>query len=115
MSSIGVLGGRGGGGGPRFAPELALERVPGAGLMPWENLPASAIGGGARNLGLGGDGSRGEADAPSSCASGRVLRDGGGGGGAPRRLPELLPVLWGLTLGAGGAEGGGGGGAFPFF
>lgn len=93
LSSTGVFGGRGGGGGAAFAPELARGRVEGAGLRPWEYLPASAIGGGARNLGRGGDGSRGDGEAESSCASGRALRDGGGGGGAPRRLPELLPVL----------------------
>lgn len=54
-SSIGVLGGRGGGGGPGFAtePEDARARlgVYTAGPSLTAYLPASSMGGGARNLG----------------------------------------------------------------
>ena len=96
LSSIGVFGGRGGGGGPGFAPDVARCLVGGGGV--WANLPASAMGGGARNFGRGGEGSRGDSGGGvggvgSSGASLRALRDGGGGGGAPRRLPELFPVF----------------------
>lgn len=75
------------------------------------NLPASAIGGGALNRGLSGDGSRVglglgldvlciAGDAPPA-----FLLDGGGAGGGP--LPDD-PVFCGLKL---AATGGGGGGA----
>lgn len=126
-SSIGVFGGRGGGGGPglvRFEPEVARCRV---GPVECANFPASAIGGGARNLGLCGDDSRGGdlggeswSDREGTGCSGRALLEGGGGGGAPRRPDALLPVFCGLMVfvfdAEGGAEGGGGGGgALAFF
>jgi hypothetical protein len=98
------------------------------------NLPASAIGGGAVNLGGGGPGGGGgvgvgggEAcrggdgtglsdefllNIPITGGSIFVLRAGGGAGGGPR----LEPVCWGLRAAAcaGGALGGGGGGALDF-
>lgn len=126
-SSTGVFGGRGGGGGPglvKFEPEVARCRV---GPTEFANFPASAIGGGARNRGLCGDGSRGGDCGGESLSgregadgSGRALREGGGGGGAPRRPDALLPVFCGLMVfdldaGVGAVEGGGGGGgAFVF-
>lgn len=93
LSSIGVFGGRGGGGGPALTLEVALGRLRSAGPSGTANLPASAKGGGALNLRAGGDGSRGGGggEADSSGASALVFRAGGGGGG-PLRLPELLPV-----------------------
>lgn len=94
------------------------------------NLPASAIGGGARNTGLGGpeggggDACRGgdgtgladELRVGGAGASGRVpvLRAGGGAGGGPLLEP---PVFWGLigaSFAGGALGGGGGGGAFVF-
>lgn len=100
---MGVFAGRGGGGGPGVAFEIARGRRGGTGPAGTANLPASAIGGGALNFRAGGDGSRGDGgDVGSSGASGRDFRDGGGGGG-PRRLVELDPVSWGLmdfTIGA---------------
>ena len=87
------------------------------------NLPASAIGGGARKTGLGGPGggvaSRvgdGGAGLPDELrltdVSCLVRRAGGGAGGGPRLDEEVLPVFWGLRDEAiGGALGGGGGGA----
>lgn len=60
-SSIGVLGGLGGGGGPGLAKfEVARCRTGSAGLFVLANFPASASGGGALNLyaGRGGDGVR---------------------------------------------------------
>lgn len=63
-SSSGVFGGLGGGGGPGVAELVArlLEGRAGVGREgSWfANLPASAIGGGARKRGLGGDGGLGE-------------------------------------------------------
>ena len=60
-SSIGVLGGLGGGGGPGFS-WFDMARCLTGGPEPLEPayFPASAIGGGARNLwaGRGGDGVR---------------------------------------------------------
>lgn len=88
---MGVFTGRGGGGGPATG---ALTRA---------SLPASAMGGGTRNAGLGGEGSR--------CGTGESLLApdllGAGGGGGPLRL---------AAGGGGGAldpaplTGGGGGG-----
>jgi hypothetical protein len=58
-SSRGVFGGLGGGGGPGVL-WLVARFLPGnEGAESLANLPASAIGGGALNLGLGGDGARG--------------------------------------------------------
>lgn len=124
-SSMGVLGGRGGGGGPGFArdPDEARLRPEGcmAGPSLTANLPASAMGGGARNLGCGGlgagggdgvlAGGGGELDRGGEGAlPGTGRRDGGGAGGGPLRLEEaVVPVFSGLIL-AGGADGGGGGG-----
>jgi hypothetical protein len=116
-SSTGVFGGRGGGGGPRFvAPEEALARVGRGGPPELANFPASASGGGARNLGGAvneGEGDRGGES--SRCDSGgdggrppTGLLEGGGAGGGPLRLDAVAPVLCGLGLG-GPAEGGGGG------
>lgn len=118
-SSRGDFDGLGGGGGPGVVPDDARGRAPAA-RLDLAYLPASAIGGGARNLGRGGDGSLGLVDVvdspscPAGDASMRPRLEGGGGGG-PRRPPLLLPVFCGLSgadLGGGGADGGGGGGAF---
>ncbi len=76
VSSMGVLGGRGGGGGPGFAVfEAARGRGMIVGPLALENFPASGRGGGARNLGGGwpyaGEGSRaGESGGVSSCGDG---------------------------------------------
>lgn len=123
-SSIGVFGGRGGGGGPGLAREADEARVRpegcSAGPSLTANLPASAMGGGARNLGCGlaagGEGvlvRGGELDRGGEEAlPGTGLRDGGGAGGGPLRLDEAeVPVFSGLTLEGGAAGGGGGGGA----
>lgn len=49
-SSMGVFGGRGGGGGPGFATlEVARGRLGRLGAGTFANLPASASGGGALN------------------------------------------------------------------
>ena len=119
ISSSDSFGGLGGGGGPGFvkaAPEDALDRVCVA-MASLANFPASANGGGALNRGAfeGGDGVRaGEASPGEGGRSGAAgLRDGGGAGGGP-----LLdaPVLSGVNLAAGGPGGGGGGGGalLPF-
>ncbi len=118
-SSMGVFGGRGGGGGPGFAkePEEARARPEGcrAGPSFTAYLPASAMGGGARKRGCGlaaGDGVRGGGDGDrggDGALPPTGLRDGGGAGGGPRRLDEVVPVFSGLIL-EGGADGGGGGG-----
>lgn len=79
------------------------------------NLPASAIGGGARNRGCGVAGGEGVLAGGDTERGGdgalppTGLLDGGGAGGGPRRL-EDVPVFSGLIL-EGGAAGGGGGGA----
>lgn len=70
VSSIGVFGGRGGGAGPVF--DTTRGRGMFAALLVFANLPASAMGGGALNLGGGGpgggEGSRaGESGGVSSC------------------------------------------------
>lgn len=94
LSSIGVFGGRGGGGGPGVTFDVARGRRGTAGPAGSAYLPASAIGGGARNIRVGaggGDGSRGGEETDSSAVSARPFRVGGGGGG-PRRLAELVPV-----------------------
>ncbi|KAL1952555.1 hypothetical protein VTO42DRAFT_4813 [Malbranchea cinnamomea] len=76
------------------------------------------MGGGARNRGLGGDGSLfGEGGGVSFLAGdggGSTARLGGGGGGAPRRpeLPVCCGLIDGVLAAGGGADGGGGGGAF---
>jgi hypothetical protein len=116
-SSIKVFGGRGGGGGPETAaPDEALAR-PGRGGPPEPaNLPASARGGGARNLDCGvkgGDGDRiGESSLRGGGGDGGLpptgLRDGGGAGGGPLRLCDVAPVCCGLSFdGAAGVGGGG--------
>ena len=120
-SSIGVFEGRGGGGGPGLATlavEDALALPDGCMSTPGftANLPASANGGGARNLGWGlasGDGVAGgdlDLDGDGALAA-TGLRDGGGAGGGPLRLAVVDPVFSGLSRAAGG--GGGGGGALP--
>lgn len=124
--SSGVLGGRGGGGGPGLAklePEAARLRDGRLGPGIWAYFPASAIGGGARNLGRGGDGSR-LGDWAGDCsrggggdggASGRPRLAGGGGGGAPR-LPVFCGLIgWDFDTCGGGTEGGGGGGTLALF
>lgn len=85
------------------------------------NLPASAIGGGALNLGLGGEGVRGGglgsrcccciADTAFANPPVAVRLEGGGGGGGPLPLP---PVFWGLKSAPDVPDGGGGGGALVF-
>lgn len=75
--------------------DIARGRRGGACPAGSANLPASAIGGGARNIRVGaggGDGSRGGDETGSSAVSARPFRVGGGGGGGPRRLAELVPV-----------------------
>jgi hypothetical protein len=123
-SSIGVFGGRGGGGGPGFiAPDEALARPGRGGPSEPANLPASASGGGARNLRGGAKEGEGDRDGESSLGGcggdgGRPptgRRDGGGAGGGPLRLDDVAPVSWGLSLGGavdGGAGGGGGAALF---
>jgi len=103
-SSIGVLGGLGGGGGPGFArlfeAARALEgRLGGAW---WASFPASAIGGGTLNRGGGGaGGGEGERWRTMAGAEAAVIasglpprRGGGGAGGAPLldEIEEVLPV-----------------------
>ena len=102
-SSMGVLGGLGGGGGPGLATlDEARCLAGGAGAAVCANLPASAIGGGALNFSAGpprgGDGVRsGDLGGDDSICcvwpSGRVLRDGGGAGGGPLFDETILPVL----------------------
>lgn len=88
-SSIGVFGGRGGGGGPAFDDACGRD---GALLLVCANFPASARGGGAANRGgggpLGGEGSLGGVGSLCTCST--LLADllaGGGAGGAPLPLP----------------------------
>jgi hypothetical protein len=120
-SSIGVLGGRGGGGGPGLARVAEEARARLAGGEVWEtaNFPASAIGGGALNLGCGVVGGDGEGGGDSALGGDgglppTGLRDGGGAGGGPLLLDVVLaivaPVFCGLNLGRDAAPGGGGGG-----
>lgn len=102
-------------------PDVARGRV--GATAACANLPASASGGGARNLVVGwtgGDGSRGGefCSGGEAATSVRVLRDGGGAGGGPLRLAVVEPVFCGLIefildAPGGAAGGGGGGGAFP--
>lgn len=98
------------------APEDALARTGSGGPPEPANLPASARGGGARNLGCGGNDGEGVRGGESSLGRGgdgrpaTGLRDGGGAGGGPLRLDDVAPVFCGLSLG-GPAAGGGGGGA----
>ena len=116
-SSTGDLGGLGGGAGPGFVtPDEALGRLlsrpEGCIAYPcWTaSLPAPAKGGGTRNAGLGGEGvlagglsSRGGGDSDRPPTG---LRDGGGAGGGPRLLEDVVvPVLSGVSLGAGGGGG----------
>lgn len=125
-SSMGAFGGRGGGAGHAFvAPDNARTR-PGRGGPPeLANLPASASGGGARNLGSGVAGSGGDWGGESlRFGSGEDvgdggrpltgLRDGGGAGGGPLRLDMVAPVICGLSFG-GAADGAGGGGIALLF
>lgn len=115
-SSIGVLGGRGGGGGPgfaRFAPDEARGRPMLASATA--NLPASANGGGTRNCGCGVVGGDGSGEGESAFGGDGALpptgrRDGGGAGGGPLLLAVVDPVFCGLSLGNGALDGGGGGG-----
>lgn len=114
-SSIGVLGGRGGGGGPGLANDAdeALSRpdecTAGPGLTA--NLPASASGGGARKRGWGlgaGEGVLGGGEGDRAGGDGALpatgLLDGGGAGGGPLLLEELaVPVFSGLILEGGAA------------
>jgi len=98
LSSTGVLGGRGGGGGPGLTILFDVARALAGGGGGWPtNLPASGSGGGAANLGRGGPGGGGG----DACRGGeggmgledefrlmpgasvRVLRAGGGAGGGP--------------------------------
>jgi hypothetical protein len=83
------------------------------------NFPASAIGGGALNLGCGVDGGDGDGGGESALGGDgglppTGLRDGGGAGGGPLLLdvvPDMVaPVFCGLNLGKDAAAGGGGGG-----
>ena len=122
-SSIGVFGGRGGGGGPGFAlAETALCLDGGGGALAPANLPASANGGGALNFGRGGDGVlSGDFEGSVGCRGGedavllssRLFRAGGGAGGGPLFDDIELPVFCGLReLSLPGAAAGGGGGAF---
>lgn len=122
LSSIGVLGGRGGGGGPGLVTLDVARARPGSVGASFTNLPASANGGGALYRGCGGVGG-GEGDCCRTGAeggSGRAPRRGGGGaGGAPLLETDelVLPVCWGLILldlfDNDGPPGGGGGGALP--
>jgi hypothetical protein len=118
-SSMAVFGGLGGGGGPGFAaPDEALARPGRFGPPAPANLPASASGGGARNLGWGVKGGEGDRGGESSLFGGggdggrppTGLRDGGGAGGGPLRLDDVVPVFCGLSFGS-PADGGGSGGA----
>lgn len=119
-SSIAVLGGLGGGGGPgfaRFDDALGLEGNAGPEILA--NLPASASGGGALNFGRGGDGERscgGDAGGEGALAEKSRLepRAGGGAGGGPFLEDPLPPVSCGLIdcTRFGGAEGGGNGGGW---
>ena len=131
-SSIGCFGGRGGGGGPGFARAFDAVRTldGGAGAFVWANLPASAMGGGARNFKgggpgggdacLGGEGAGLEDEAlllgGAEGASVLVLLAGGGAGGGPLLDAVVPPVFCGLigVILTGGALGGGGGGALDF-
>ena len=101
----------------------AAGTAAGAGLSSLRaNLPASAIGGGARNLGAGGPG--GEACRGGEGGTGlaedarwtgapslRVRRVGGGAGGGPLREPVFCGLIVVLP---GAGPGGGGGGALDF-
>ena len=119
-SCTGVLGGRGGGGGPVFAAfEDARARFGGGGGS-FAYLPASAMGGGALKTGLGGpggEGCRGGDDGAGLAeevrlgagASVLVRLAGGGAGGGPLLEADVPPVFWGLR--GVRAPGGGGGGA----
>lgn len=87
-SSAGVLvGTRGGGGGA--TEDEALDLAGGAGTLAY--FPASAIGGGARNMGRGGEGARGgDGDGDGGLTGAAPLLGCGGAGGGPRL--ELLPL-----------------------
>jgi len=129
-SSIGVLGGLGGGGGPGLATlDVALGLFGRLDAGTLANLPAPARGGGALNWNpwrgggegvLSGDceGDFGRCGEDVDWLSGRLLRDGGGAGAGPLLEDPELPVFWGLIAlielrrPLGGA-GGGGGGALP--
>lgn len=99
-SVSGVFGGLGGGGGPAgavAAADAGRFLNGGAGALMCANLPASANGGGALNLGRGGDGVRGGVAClggeGAEGASGRLLRGAGGAGGGPLREAMVLPVF----------------------
>lgn len=126
-SSIGLLGGLGGGVGPAFAAvEGATGLNGGAGAFELAYLPASAIGGGALNLNAsrGGDGVRSGdlegdvgdfADGGVVWLSTRLRRAGGKAGAGPLFDESVLPVFCGLMLLAlvEGGAGRCGGGNFP--
>jgi hypothetical protein len=120
-SSIGVLGGSGGGGGPWLArvAEEALARLADGDVWETANFPASAMGGGALNLGCGVEGGDGEGGGDSALGGDDALpptglRAGGSAGGGPLLLEVALdviaPVFCGLKPGKDVAAGGGGGG-----
>ena len=102
-ASIGVFGGLGGGGGPAGAAFEAARCVDaGTVALEFANLPASAIGGGALNLGRGGEGVRsgdlegglgGFAGDRVMWLSTRLRRAGGNAGGGPLLDETVLPVF----------------------
>lgn len=104
-SPSGSFGGRGGGGGPGVLWLVALFLAAGVARSSCANLPASAIGGGALNLGLGGEGARGGLGdglggrCPTGAGPPAVRLEGGGAGGGPRfAVLVLLPVFCGLRF-----------------
>lgn len=106
-SSIGCLGGRGGGAGPVGARlEEPRGLVDGEGDFPWSsaNFPAVARGGGALNLGAGGplggdDSLAGLAACPESARPPPLRGPGGAGGGPLLFAPECCGLS---DTGAGG-------------
>jgi hypothetical protein len=91
-SSAGVfVGTRGGGGGA--TEDEALDLAGGWGTLAY--FPASAMGGGARNMGRGGEGARGgEGEGDGGLAGAAPLLGCGGAGGGPRlELVPLPPVV----------------------
>jgi hypothetical protein len=104
-------------------PDEAPPRLPGGDVWDTANFPASAIGGGALNLGCGVDGGDGDGGGDSALGGDgglppTGLRDGGGAGGGPLLLDAVLdmvaPVFCGLNPGKDAAAGGGGGGGGAF-
>lgn len=111
-SSSGVFAGRGGGGGPGWAAlevPRALDGGVGAIFPSSANLPASAIGGGARKfqrLGPAPAGDESLAGLPEPCRSGpsgrAPLLTGGGAGAGPLLVEPPLPLCCGLIDGGAG-------------